>query len=377
MKIIKKLQGALPFYFLLSLCAGLFFNCEFNNPVEDFNLILDVEVKKEIFSGEISAEATSLPLVPDGTVISSGLRGNFLAKATVMDFIEVPVNIPDMMTFLSILEDETAAGGNFVGTLTNRATNEVTFGVYFSATAGLADPWTDPSAQFVASITLSAAPSETVPADPVIIDGPEDFDNPSDPLAVKANLIAYVQNAVLSNPTAPIIVYLTTSTPGIDPLEEIDVLIENMSFYLPADVEVWNTVTPGDLDNYSDKIEEIISAQMNGSITNTGAVTIRFYAYVYPAAEVFDPFYHRVARVSIGPGSTLIFEDYPDMFDLGNPSVTPPKLSGEQILRDAVGTLQGGNNVTIYLHFYSIDHTTPISAVVNSIELESNVQVVE
>jgi len=365
-------------FMLLTLIVGFnHISCDFDNPVDDFNLILNVEVEKPIYSGDISANPTEIQLVPDGTTINPGARGGYLGKTTATDFIEVPINIPNMNTFLSILEDETASGGNFVGTLINRATNPVTFGVYFSSTAGLADPWGAPEATFVASVTLSPAPSPTVPADPVLIDGPEDFDNPTNPEDVKANLLTFVQAAVAIDPSAPIYVYLTSLTPQIDPAEEIDVIIEEMSLFLPAEVEIWNTVTPGDLDNYANKIEEIINAEMTGSITNTGTANLIFYAYLHLETEDFNPSAHRIARVSIDPGNTLIFEDYPDMFVPGDPTATPPRLSGEQKLRNGVSALQSSNNLTIYLHFYSTDHVTPISATITSIELESNVQIIE
>jgi hypothetical protein len=116
---------------------------------------------------------------------------------------------------------------------------------------------------------------------------------------------------------------------------------------------------------------------MNGTITNNGSVDILFYAYLYLSTETFDPVDHLIAKTEIPGNSTLIFADSPQMFVPGDPDAVPPKLSGEQKLRNGVALLQAGNTLKAYLHFFSRDLSTAISATVNDIELESNVQVIE
>ena len=346
--------------------------CDLQNPADEFNLKLNVNVKKSLYSGQFQAEPTKIPIASTVIKKTVGSQLATIAAAQPTDFIEVPIHIPSIPNFLAILQDETALGGNFIGTLTNRATNPVTFGIYLSHSTGLLDPWNDPEATFVASLTLDAAPNATTPADPVLVDNPDDFDVPATPVQVTANMITFFLQALL-RPLDPIIVYITAKTPGTEVDEEIDVLVEDMSLLLPAEVEVWNTVSPGDLENYSNKIEEVTSAKMSGSITNNGAVDIRFFVYLDEMNDPFNHNKHLVVDTNIAGNSTLDFSTSTNFLVPEN----PPYPSGEQKLLDGIDTLQAGNSLKAYLHSYSVDLLSPISATINDLELESNVKIVE
>ena len=358
---------------LFLMAFALFVKCDIQNPADEFNLKLNVNVSKPIYSGAINKQPTKIPIV-ESSVISNTTAGKRMATIAALptDFIEVPILIPSIANFLAILQDETAIGGNFVGTLTNRATNDVTFGIYLSHTTGLADPWNDAEATFIASLTLAAAPNATTPADPVVIDSPDDFDAPANPVQVTANLIAFFVQA-LARPADPIIVYVTAKTPGVAEGEEIDVLVENMSLLLPAEVEIENIITPGDLANYSNKIEEVTTAKMSGTITNNGAVDIRFFVYLYEINEVFNEPKHVVVNTTVPANSTLDFSNTTNLLVPAN----PPYPSGEAKLFAGIDTLQAGHSLKAYLHAYSTDMFTPISATINNFGLESNVTVEE
>lgn len=358
---------------VLIAALGLFVQCNIQNPADEFNLKLNVNVSKPLFSGGVNAQPTEISIAKS-TVISKAAAGKRITTLAALptDFIQVPIYVPSIANFLAILEDETAAGGNFVGTLINRATNDVTVGIYLSHSTGLSDPWNDAAATFIASLTLPAAANETTPADPVLVDSPDDFDVPASPIQVTTNMISFFVQA-LARPTDPIIVYVTAKTPGAAADEKIDILVENLSLLLPAEVEISNMVSPGDLDNYSKKIQEVTTAKMSGTITNNGAVAVRFFVYLFEMNEVLDKPKHVVVNTTIPGTSTLDFSTSGGFLV----PASPPYLSGQDKLFAGIDTLQAGHSLKVFLHVYSTDVFTPIAATINNLELESDVTIEE
>ncbi len=287
----------------------------------------DVEVEAEVYHGDVAGDST-------GVVLAKGVRiggeGASLAKSMLVEYVEIPVAIPNVSLLTAILQ----TGGSFLsGTLTNELTTEAVFSLYFSDTSGLTDPESaafQASASMIASVTLGSFETVT-------ITGAGGFDQ--DPADVRSNMLGFFA----ANPTIQTIyVYLVA-----DGEPTVKILVVSLDLWMPAAAHKQLIVAPGDFTQYSENVQDIRDGELSGTITNNSGQSVEFSLYVslvdgsYVSGDPADS--DLVAYAEIAAGGVLDLANSADYLQPG----------GTAILEASIASLIAGESIEINLYFIS------------------------
>lgn len=284
---------------LCGLCwifIALHWGCEIKNPVEDFDLLLNIEVQKSFYSGPIFGSSETTPIVrerfiPDRTLAKrSSPACGFVDRLLMSDTLIANLGIIPWEVYQAF-SAMTGAGrmiSTFLsGTATNLADNRATIDYYFSWIPDSADLTNE--ADWIANLILEANETDTVDED-------SDFDGVTD----ENTFLEYLHDSSILEES--LIFYIKGEG---DPV--LDLHIPECSLYFPPTAHVKELINPGDLTDY--KLQDLQNSDVHGRVTNEGDSTVTFDCYIsimipgyvsgQPAPE------DKIGTVTILPGETV------------------------------------------------------------------------
>lgn len=254
---------------------------------------LDVTVHEPVYSGTVERAPTDQVLLQHATIGGTAPLG----KAVLAGYTEIEMAIADWGTLVTVLQ---AGGGSFSGQVTNNAATAVDFVMYASDTPGL-DPFTDDGLVQLLEVTIAGG-------------GSFDFINMNSFDALLLGLLYTLLD------TDTIYFYLTADG------ETLDVEIENLTFHFDAHFFIEKTIGSAVYAEYEDRVNEVLSTDISGEITNSGTATVTIWMMVsagvdggaaakageidpsmFPDIDHLDDHPDLVAKLEVLPGETIDF----------------------------------------------------------------------
>ena len=265
-----------PFFCSFICIAFLLFpGCDITDPTKDFNIILNIDVDKEIYSGTMTGEPSTLEYINNVNIGPGTEAIASLSKTSAIVHDEYRVELGTSWdnvyeTFL------VSASGYLVydlvqAMLYNANLEDVIVDVYLGFEMTPLDPTQTDRVKKIGQLTLQTS-EHSYPT-------PEDF---TEKVPTNEVLTWYKTNIydkdTPSPPGSPVdyradkcFLYLYfTSDPNIN------VVMRSVTMALPATSEIVKRVTSGDLADYA--ILDIYNAEIKGTLTNNGTAPVTFFA---------------------------------------------------------------------------------------------------